>query len=192
VAQPTSLVVLASGAGSLAAALIAAERTGRLKAHIGAVGADRSAPVLAIAQAAGLPTFTVRPADFPNRGLWDRALAKAVAAFNPDLVVSAGFMRVLGPAFLEVFEGRTVNTHPALLPRFPGAHAVRDALAAGVTQTGCTVQWVDAGVDTGPVIAQRPVAVQPGDNEATLHERIKTVERAMLVDVLNTLSTQRP
>jgi phosphoribosylglycinamide formyltransferase-1 len=112
----------------------------------------------------------------------------AVTAFNPDLVVSAGFMRILGPAFLARFEGKTINTHPALLPAFPGAHAVRDALAAGATETGTTVHLVDAGVDTGPVLAQRKVQVNPDDDEATLHERIKVEERALLVEVINAIA----
>jgi phosphoribosylaminoimidazolecarboxamide formyltransferase/IMP cyclohydrolase len=160
-----------------------------MPATVVALGADRDAAALKIAAQAGIATFQVRPEDFPDRALWDRALTKAVAAFNPDFVVSAGFMRVLGPEFLAQFEGRTINTHPALLPAFPGAHAVRDALAAGVSQTGCTVHWVDAGVDTGPVIAQRQVKVLPDDDESTLHERIKTVERTMLVETIERLAS---
>jgi phosphoribosylglycinamide formyltransferase-1 len=124
-----------------------------------------------------------------DRAAWDRALAAAVAEHAPDLVVSAGFMRIVGPAVLDRFEGRLLNTHPALLPAFPGAHAVRDALAAGVAVTGATVHLVDAGVDTGPVLARREVPVQPGDDEATLHERIKTEERALLVETVAELAT---
>src|SRR4051794_23799618 len=115
---------------------------------------------------------------------WDRALGAAIAAYEPDLVVSAGFMKIVGSAVLAAFGGRLVNTHPALLPAFPGAHAVRDALAAGVAVTGSTVHLIDAGVDTGPVLAQREVPVQPGDDEASLHERIKTVERQLLVETV--------
>jgi formyltetrahydrofolate-dependent phosphoribosylglycinamide formyltransferase len=154
-----------------------------------AVGSDRDADGLASATRRGLPTFVVRPADAGDRPAWDRALAAAIAAHDPDLVVSAGFMRIVGPAVLERFEGRLVNTHPALLPAFPGAHAVRDALAAGVPVTGATVHLVDAGVDTGPVLAQREVPVQPGDDEATLHERIKTQERTLLVETVAALAT---
>jgi phosphoribosylglycinamide formyltransferase-1 len=130
----------------------------------------------------------VAPADFPDRAAWDRGLAQAVAVFDPALVVSAGFMRILGAAFLARFGGRTINTHPALLPSFPGAHAVRDALAHGVRVTGCTVHLVDAGVDTGPIIAQRAVEVLPDDDEASLHERIKTVERELVVDLVGRIA----
>jgi formyltetrahydrofolate-dependent phosphoribosylglycinamide formyltransferase len=178
------LVVLASGTGSLARALIEAVAAGGISARVVALGADRAAAALRVAAAAGIATFTVRPADFPTRSAWDGALARTVAAFGPDLVVSAGFMRVLGPAFLERFEGRTLNTHPALLPAFPGAHAVQDALAAGVVETGCTIHWVDAGVDTGPIIDQRRVPVLSADDAPTLHERIKTVERALLIETV--------
>jgi phosphoribosylaminoimidazolecarboxamide formyltransferase/IMP cyclohydrolase len=178
------MVILASGAGSLAQALIDAVREGSVPGSVVAVGADREAPVLQVAADASIATFTVNPADFPSREVWDTALTRAVAAFTPDLVISAGFMRVLGADFLARFEGKTLNTHPALLPRFPGAHAVRDALAAGVKETGCTIHWVDAGVDTGPVIAQRRITVLPGDDASTLHERIKVAERAMLIDTV--------
>jgi phosphoribosylglycinamide formyltransferase-1 len=178
-------VVLASGTGSLAQALIeAAQRGATGPASLAALGVDRPCPALDMAKTAGLATFAVYPADFPSRADWDQGLAKAVAVFQPDLVVSAGFMRVLGPAFLERFGDRTINTHPALLPNFPGAHAVRDALAAGVTTTGCTAHQVDAGVDTGPIIAQRAVPIEKGDTEATLHERIKVQERLMLIEVV--------
>jgi phosphoribosylglycinamide formyltransferase-1 len=186
------LVVLASGTGSLAEALIEATRAGRVAGRVVALGADRPARASTIAADAGIATFTVRPSDFPTRELWDVAIARAVAAFEPDLVVSAGFMRVLGPQFLNRFGGRTINTHPALLPAFPGAHAVRDALAAGVGETGCTVHWVDAGVDTGPVIGQRRVPVLAGDDESTLHERIKAQERELLVATVAGLAAAPP
>jgi phosphoribosylglycinamide formyltransferase-1 len=127
----------------------------------------------------------VAPADFPVRASWDEAVARAVAVFTPDLVVLAGFMRILGEPFLGRFGGRTVNTHPALLPAFPGARAVRDALAYGVKVTGSTVIIVDAGVDTGPVVAQRTVPVEEDDDEERLHERIKVVERELLVEVVD-------
>jgi phosphoribosylglycinamide formyltransferase-1 len=129
-----------------------------------------------------VPTAVVAPGDFPDRAAWDAALAEAVGVFRPDLVVSAGFMRILGAPVLERWPGRVVNTHPALLPSFPGAHAVRDALAYGARVTGCTLHVVDAGVDTGPVVAQVAVPVLDGDDESALHERIKVAERRLLVE----------
>ena len=184
-------VVLASGTGTLAKALLDAQQKQQLRARIVAIGVDRAAPVQAVAQKAGLATFSVLPKDFPNRAAWDQALASAVAVFQPDLVISAGFMRILGPEFLAVFGNCTINTHPSLLPQYPGAHAVQDALAAGARVTGCTVHKVDAGVDTGPVLAQRMVAVKSSDTVETLHERIKRQERAMLVEVVNRLATHQ-
>lgn len=182
------VVVLVSGSGTNLAALLAAHQDADYGARVVGVVADRAGiGGLDIARAAGVPTAVVAPADFPDRAAWDAALARAVAVFEPALVVSAGFMRILGPAFLERFPDRIVNTHPALLPAFPGAHAVRDALAHGVRVTGCTVHVVDAGVDTGPIVAQRAVEVRPDDDEAVLHERIKTVERGLLVDVVGRL-----
>lgn len=176
------VVVLASGAGSLCKALLDA-RDGTF--DVAAVVSDvPDAGALAHGEAAGIETRTVRLADFADREEWNEALAAAIEECRPDLVVSAGFMRVLGSPVLTAFPQRIINTHPALLPLFPGAHAVRDALAAGATQTGSTVHVVDAGVDTGPVIAQEVVAILPGDDEATLHERIKAVERRLLVDVV--------
>jgi phosphoribosylglycinamide formyltransferase 1 len=186
-ADPTSrarVVVLLSGTGSLCAALLAATDDPRFPATVVAVGADRDAEGLEHAHRRGLPTFVVPLRDHPDRAAWDRALATAIAAHRPDLVVSAGFMKILGPAVLDAFGGRLVNTHPALLPAFPGAHAVRDALAAGVEVTGASVHLVDAGVDTGPVLAQREVRVLPDDDEDRLHERIKTVERELLVETV--------
>lgn len=129
----------------------------------------------------------VRPAEHPDRASWDAALADVVGAAQPDLVVSAGFARLLGPTFLARFGGRTINTHPALLPAFPGAHPVRDTVAYGVKVAGATVHLVDAGVDTGPVLAQEAVPVESDDTEDTLHERIKVVERRMLVDTVAAL-----
>ena len=137
----------------------------------------------------GIPTFVARVPDYVTRADWDLDLARLVAAFEPDLVVSAGFMKVLGPAVLGGH--RVVNTHPALLPSFPGAHGVRDAMAHGVKVTGCTCHWVDAGVDTGPIIDQRAVRVEDDDTVETLHERIKVVEREMLVDVVRRLAADR-
>ncbi|MGY1673138.1 bifunctional phosphoribosylaminoimidazolecarboxamide formyltransferase/IMP cyclohydrolase [Geodermatophilus sp. SYSU D00710] len=183
------VVVLLSGTGSLCASLLAAADDAEYPAEVVAVGSDRDAAGLEHARRRGLPTFTVRLRDFPDRAAWDAALAGAIAAHHPDWVVSAGFMKIVGPAVLARYEGRLVNTHPALLPAFPGAHAVRDALAAGVPVTGSTVHLVDAGVDTGPVLAQREVAVLPGDDEDRLHERIKAVERTLLVETVARLVT---
>jgi phosphoribosylglycinamide formyltransferase-1 len=183
------IVVLLSGTGSLCAALLEAADDPGYPAVVVAVGSDREAPGLEHARRRGIPTFVCALAAHPDRAAWDRALAAAIAGSEPDLVVSAGFMKIVGPSVLGLFEGRLVNTHPALLPAFPGAHAVRDALAAGVRTTGATVHLVDAGVDTGPVLAQREVPVQPGDDEAALHERIKTVERELLVQTVAQLAT---
>ncbi len=137
-----------------------------------------------------MPTYTVRLSDYPDREAWDAAITEATAAHEPDLVVSAGFMKILGREFLSRFPGRVVNTHPALLPAFPGTHAVQEALAYGVKVTGCSVHLVDAGTDTGPILAQQAVPVFDDDDEATLHERIKVVERRLLVDVLEALATR--
>ncbi|WP_156758103.1 phosphoribosylglycinamide formyltransferase [Actinokineospora pegani] len=184
-AAPARLVVLISGAGTLMQALLDEAAHEDFPARVVAVGSDRAkAEGLARAERAGVPAFRVRVADSPDRAAWDRALTEAVAAHEPDLVVSAGFMKILGPVFLERFGGRIINTHPALLPSFPGAHAVADTLAHGVRYTGSTVHLVDGGVDTGPIIAQEPVPVLPGDDEAGLHERIKAVERRLLVEVV--------
>ena len=185
------IAVLLSGTGSLCAALLDAADDPGYPARVVAVGGDREAPGLAHARRRGIPTFVCALPDHPDRAAWDRALAAAIAVHEPDLVVSAGFMKIVGPAVLGLFEGRLVNTHPALLPAFPGAHAVRDALAAGVPVTGATVHRVDAGVDTGPVLAQREVRVRPGDDEAALHERIKTVERELLVETVAQLATAK-
>ena len=187
---PARLVVLVSGSGTnLQALLDAIAADPSYGARIFAVGADRHGiEGLARAERAGLPTFVVRVKDHDDRAAWDLALAEATAAHQPDLVVSAGFMKIVGKEFLARFGGRFVNTHPALLPSFPGAHGVRDALAYGVKVTGCTVHFVDDGVDSGPVIAQGVVEVRPDDTEEALHERIKDVERRLLVDVVGRLS----
>ena len=194
-AVPTSrarVAVLLSGTGSLCAALLDAADDPAYPAEVVAVGSDRGAEGLEHARRRGLPTFVCSLRAHPDRAAWDRALAAELAASAPDLVVSAGFMKIVGPAVLDAFGGRLINTHPALLPAFPGAHAVRDALAAGVPVTGATVHVVDAGVDTGPVLAQREVAVLPGDDEARLHERIKHVERELLVETVAQLTTMSP
>ncbi len=183
------VAVLLSGTGSLCAALLAATDDPAYPADVVAVGSDRPADGLEHARRRGVPTFTGAVADHADRAAWDRALADRLREFAPDLVVSAGFMKLVGPAVLGAFGGRLINTHPALLPAFPGAHAVRDALAAGVPVTGASVHVVDAGIDTGPVLAQREVPVLPGDDEARLHERIKAVERELLVQTVAELVT---
>ena len=183
------VVVLVSGAGTNLQALLDASADPSYGATVVAVGADRDGiEALRRAEQAGVPTFVLRVPDFPDRDAWDRAVSDEVAKHEPDLVVSAGFMKLAGPAFLDRFGGRYVNTHPALLPSFPGMHGARDALAYGVKVTGCTVFFVDAGVDTGPVIAQRAVEVRDDDDEATLHERIKSVERELLVEVVGRMA----
>ena len=182
------LVVLVSGSGTNLQAILDACDDPSFGCEVVAVGADRPAIAgLDRAERRGVPTFVVAVADHPDRASWDAALADAIGAHDPDLVVSAGFMKILGPAVLERFGGRVINTHPALLPSFPGAHGVRDAMAHGVKVTGCTCHYVDAGVDTGPIIAQRAVAVEDDDTEGSLHKRIKVVEREMLVGVLREL-----
>lgn len=179
------LVVLVSGSGTNLQALLDASADQTYGAQVVAVGADRaSAYGLERARVAGVPTFVVPVRDFADRSAWDAALAEQVATYRPDVVVCAGFMKVLGPAFLGRFPDRIVNSHPALLPAFPGAHAVRDALAYGVKVSGVTVHLVDAGVDTGPILAQAAVPVLDGDDEASLHERIKDVERPLFVQVV--------
>ncbi len=186
---PARLVVLASGTGSLLESLLAAA-VGDYPARVVAVGTDRECRALDVAAAASVPGYTVRLGDHPDRSAWDAAITAATAAHHPDLVVSAGFMKILGTQFLSRFPGRVVNTHPALLPAFPGAHAVPDSLAYGVRVTGCTVHLVDAGMDTGPILAQEAVAVLDGDDEVALHERIKVVERRLLVGVLAAMATR--
>ena len=177
---PAPIVVLVSGSGTLLQALIDAAADPAYGVRIAAVGADRDGiEGLARAERAGVPTFVRRVRDFASRDEWDAAVAADVAAYEPRLVVTAGFMKILGSRMLA---HQVINTHPALLPSFPGAHGVRDALAYGVRVTGTTCHLVDAGVDTGPIIEQRTVAVQDDDTEASLHERIKVQEREMLVD----------
>jgi phosphoribosylglycinamide formyltransferase 1 len=179
------LVVLVSGAGTNLQALLDAAEHPSYGAQVVAVGADRDGiEGLARAERAGVATFVLRLADYPHRDAWDRALADTVAKYQPDLVVSAGFMKLVGPAFLAEFGGRFINSHPALLPSFPGMHGPRDALAYGVAVTGVTIFMVDPGVDTGPIVAQAAVPVRYDDDEATLHERIKAVERTLLADTV--------
>jgi phosphoribosylglycinamide formyltransferase-1 len=177
------LVVLVSGAGTNLQALLDASADPSYGATIVAVGADRDGiEGLARAERAGIPTFVARVKDYTSRDHWDHAMADKVAAFEPDLVVSAGFMKLAGPAFLERFPGRYVNTHPALLPSFPGMHGAAEALEYGVKVTGATLFVVDGGVDTGPIIDQVVVPVLDDDDVESLHERIKVAEREMLVD----------
>ncbi|MBO9554262.1 phosphoribosylglycinamide formyltransferase [Cellulomonas sp.] len=179
------LVVLVSGTGSNLAALLAAHDDPAFGGRVVGVVSDRSGiAALDIARDAGVPTAVVALPDFDDRAAWDAALTETVAVFSPDLVVLAGFMKLVGSSFLGRFGGRIVNTHPALLPSFPGAHGVRDALAYGVKVSGCSVIVVDEGVDAGPILAQEAVPVLDGDDEGALHERIKVVERALLVDVV--------
>lgn len=174
------IVILASGSGTLAQAIFDAE----LDADIVAVISDqKNAAVLDRAQKVRVETFTIPM--MPDRAEWDRELETLIAALKPDLVISAGFMRVLSERITSRF--KIINSHPALLPLFPGAHAVRDALAAGATETGTTIHWVDAGIDTGEVIAQERVEILPGDTEESLHERIKIVERGLIVATLASL-----
>jgi len=181
--------VLVSGSGTLLQALLDATTRPDYPVQVVAVGADRTGiEGLARAERAGVPTFTCRLRDYPSREDWDRALTEACAEHQPDLVVSAGFMKLVGASFLDRFSGRYLNSHPALLPSFPGMHGVRDALEYGVRVTGCTLFVVDAGVDTGPILAQQAVEVRPEDDEASLHERIKEVERRLLVDTLEQLA----
>jgi phosphoribosylglycinamide formyltransferase-1 len=183
--------VLASGAGTNLQALLDACEDPAYGARVVAVGADREG-IAALDRAArhGVATFVHRVSDHPTRAAWDEAVAASVASYRPDLVVSAGFMRLAGPQFLAQFGGRYLNTHPALLPAFPGTHGARDALAHGVKLAGATLFLVDAGVDTGPIVAQVAVPVHDDDDEATLHERIKVEERRMLVDVVGRMARE--
>jgi len=179
--QPKRIVVLASGEGSTLQALLDAAVEPSYGVVVAAVGSDREAAgALTRARASGVDTFVVGMR--PDRAAWDVELSETVAEHRPDLVVSAGFLRLAGPAFLERFGGRFVNSHPSLLPAFPGAYGVRDALAYGVRVSGCTLFIVDAGVDTGPIVGQVAVPVLDGDDESSLHERIKAQERVLLVD----------
>ena len=183
--------MLVSGTGSILQALMDACADPGYGARIVAVGADREGTGgVARAAAAGIPTFVRRLKDSPDRFAWDKALTADCAAFEPDLVIAAGFLKLVGADFLARFGGRLVNTHPALLPAFPGLHSVRDALAHGVKVTGCSVILVDAGVDSGPILAQAAVPVHDDDDEDSLHERIKVAERTLVVDTLGRMIRQ--
>jgi phosphoribosylglycinamide formyltransferase-1 len=188
---PARLVVLVSGAGTNLQALLDAADDPAFGARVVAVGADRDdIEGLARAERAGIPTFVKKVGQFTSREHWDRAMADTVAAFEPDLVVLAGFMKLVGEEFLDRFEGRIVNTHPALSPSFPGMTGPADALEYGVKVTGATLFVVDAGVDSGPIVAQTTVPVADHDTVATLHERIKVAERQMLVDSVGRMARE--
>jgi phosphoribosylglycinamide formyltransferase-1 len=174
------IVLLASGNGSLAQSIIDAKQTGALNLEILELIADKECVAIERAKSTGIATKCLPM--LKDRSTWDNQIFEAVSRLDPDLVVSVGFMRILAAPFVAKFP--TINTHPALLPSFPGAHAVRDALESGVQVTGSTVHWVDAGIDTGAIIQQQEVAVLPQDDEASLHERIKIVERALIVETL--------
>jgi phosphoribosylglycinamide formyltransferase 1 len=179
------LVVLVSGEGTNLQALIDAAQDPGYGATVVAVGADRTGiKAIARAERCNIPTFAVRVGDYENRMEWDKALTAVCRGFEPDLIVSAGFMKLVGGPFLAAFGGRFINTHPALLPSFPGMHGARDALAYGVKVTGATLFIVDEGVDAGPIVAQASVPVHDDDDENTLHERIKVAERALLTDTV--------
>ena len=184
-----SVAVLISGTGSNLRALLEAAEDPDYPARVGVVGADREADGLAHAEDFGIPSFTVPYARFATREEWGAELSAQLAVWQPDLVVLSGLMRLLPAAVVEEWAPRLVNTHPAYLPEFPGAHAVRDALAAGVPQTGASVIVVDAGVDSGPIVAQERIPVLAGDDEHSLHERIKPVERRLLIDVVRRVAT---
>lgn len=187
--SPMRIVVLVSGAGTNLQALLDACAEPSYGAAVVAVGADRyDTFAIERAEAAGVPTFVLRVKDFDDRAAWDVALTKAVEAYAPDLVVLAGFMKLVGPPFMAAFAQRVVNTHPALSPSFPGMHGPRDALAYGVKVSGCTLFVVDGGIDTGPIVAQAAVPVLDDDDEDSLHERIKAVERTLLVDTIRKMA----
>lgn len=182
-------MIMVSGSGTNCQAVLDAVASGALSADILAVGADKPCTGIERARAAGVETFLVEPKDFESRSDWNRALEEKIASYAPDYVLFAGFMRIVDAQLVSRFENRIINTHPALLPSFPGAHGVRDAMAHGVKITGVTVHFVDSGVDTGPILAQAAVPVLPEDTEESLHERIKEQERPLLVATLASLAS---
>ena len=186
-APAARVVVLASGTGTLAQSVVDATSDSDCPYRVVALVSDRDCEAVTRAGAAGVDTTVVAPGDHADRAAWNQALTDAVQQFEPDWVVSAGFMRILGQTFLEAFPCRVINTHPALLPSFPGWHAVRDALEHGVKVTGCTVHVATEVVDDGPILAQEAVPVLPDDDEGTLHERIKEVERRLYVDTIRSI-----
>ena len=186
-----SVVVLISGSGSNLLALLQATKNPLFPAKVLAVGTDKPAPGLEHADLYGVPTFVVEEKHFANRDSWAKKLGENISHLDPDLIVLAGFMKVLPKSFVAKFSPRIINIHPALLPNFPGAHAVKDALASGAKETGATVHIVDEGVDTGEILAQEVVTVFPTDDENTLHERIKLVEHKLLIDTVKFLASKQ-
>jgi len=186
-----SLVVLISGGGSNLRALLEASHDAEFPARVVAIGADRDADGFAHAEAFGIPTFSVAMSNFDDRESWGDELLTQVQSWEPDLVILSGFMKLLPPRVVHALAPNLINTHPAYLPEFPGEHAVRDALAAGVTETGASVIIVDDGVDSGPIISQERVPVRPGDTESSLHERIKAVERRLLLQAVLDIANSR-
>jgi phosphoribosylglycinamide formyltransferase-1 len=183
-----SIVVLISGSGSNLRALLEACDNPLFPAKILAVGADNPASGLAHAEEFGVPTFVVEPELFDSREKWSEVLLRNIEYHNPDLVILAGFMKVLPAGFVAALSPKIINLHPSLLPAFPGAHAVRDALSAGASKTGATVHIVDSGVDTGPVLAQREISIPAGISESDLHEQIKTIERSLIVEIVSEIA----
>lgn len=186
-----SIVVLISGSGSNLRALLEACDNPLYPAKVLAVGSDKAAVGLEHAEQFGVPTFVVDEANFASREKWAERLLEHITVLKPDLVVLAGFMKILPANFVSALSPRLINMHPSLLPDYPGAHAVRDALAGGATKTGSTIHVVDAGVDSGPVISQRELEIQPGESEAELHERVKQIEREHLVSVVRDIAEQK-
>jgi phosphoribosylglycinamide formyltransferase-1 len=186
-----SVVVLISGSGSNLLALLQAAKNPLFPAKVLAVGSDKPAPGLDHADLYGVPTFVVEEKHFANRDSWAEKLGENISHLDPDLIILAGFMKVLPKSFVAKFSPRIINIHPALLPNFPGAHAVRDALTSGARETGATVHIVDEGVDTGPILAQEAVTVLPADDENSLHERIKLVEHRLLIDTVKFLASKQ-
>ena len=183
-----SVVVLISGSGSNLLALLKAAENPLYPVKVVAVGSDKDAPGLEHAELFEVDTFIVEPSRFQDKEQWAKTLLSNVLHHQPDLVVLAGFMKILPESFVKALEGKLINTHPSLLPEFKGAHAVRDALQAGAKQTGVTIHYVDAGVDTGPIIVQQELSINEGETESELHERIKVIERALLVETIEKLS----
>jgi phosphoribosylglycinamide formyltransferase-1 len=183
-----SVLVLISGSGSNLLALLKAAEHPLFPAKILAVGSDKPASGLAHADLYGVPTFVVEPAKFSDTQSWAKKLEENISHYNPDLIVLAGFMKILPSSFVQKFSPRIINIHPSLLPNFPGAHAVRDALASGAKETGTTIHIVDEGVDTGPILGQQSLPVLPSDDESSLHERIKVLERKLLVETIQSLA----
>ena len=186
-----SVLVLVSGSGSNLLALLKTAEHPLFPAKILAVGSDKPASGLAHADLYGVPTFVVEPGKFSDKESWSKKLEENISHYNPDLIVLAGFMKILPSSFVQSFSPRIINIHPSLLPNFPGAHAVRDALASGAKETGTTIHIVDEGVDTGPILGQKSLVVLPSDDESSLHERIKVLERKLLVETIESLALKQ-